>query len=234
MVSINTIYIRFYALLNKSQVGGSVTVEEFNNYAAMANWGLLSKDYEVFQRTSKITDRVRKFIHKKPYFANGTGHFSYPNNYFYRIALRTYDYDEMIALKTSCDEIGETPNYSKVTQIEIKILDNNQLGVRNKSKKYRPTVYNPCAVFYDDYIQLFPIDLGYATIDYLVRPTVPLWSYTTDTYGLPVFDSANSIDFEWSDTCENALLMEILAYAGVEIRDIDIYKTSQELEATGQ
>lgn len=235
MVSINTVYQRVQQLMNKSQVGGYLSPTEFNNYANMANLGLLNVEYDQFQKTQKITDRLSSFIDKKQSYANNKGEMAYPSDYFYFVALRTYDRDSYMVLVKECGDIQPTINdYRKLPQVAIKTLDNDKLGIRNQSALYRPNYNFPIAIFYTDYIQILPIDLGVTVIDYIKKPVTVVWNYTNDAYGLPVYTSTGSVNFEWDANVENALVMEICKYAGIEIRELEITKVTNELESQGQ
>ena len=235
MVNINTVYERVQNLANKFQVGAYLNPTEFNNYANMANIGLLSIDYEQYNQTQKMTDRMKDFIVSRQMMIDGYGKADYPTNYIYFVSLKTYKREEYLALRRSCD--GRQPTqkeYAALPQIPIKLTDNDKINNLYYSEIYSPDYVAPRATMYGDYIQFYPTNLGVCVLDYFKKPVTVVWGYTDDIYGLPVYNPTTSVNFEWSENVANALVMEICKYAGVEIRDIDLAKAATELESTGQ
>jgi len=71
---------------------------------------------------------------------------------------------------------------------------------------------------------------------YIRYPRDPKWTYTTLPNGEPFFNETNAdyIDFELPDSDEPNLINKILQYAGVSIRELDVYRAAsqEELENT--
>ena len=64
-----------------------------------------------------------------------------------------------------------------------------------------------------------------AVCRYVRLPKQPKWSYITLSGGTPVFDQSASDyqDFELASDEEPNLVLKILQYAGIEIRESDVY-----------
>lgn len=232
MVNINTVYQRVLYLLNKSQGGGNLNRGMFNQFANMANLGLMNKDYVLFQNTQKMTDRMKSFIHKNRYSTNMAGQFSYPSDYFYFVTLSTFKADVVASQMVACNNNPVNINWNAIPLVPVKILDNDKLYYRNLSPIYTPNIESPVATFFDDFIQVYPINLGYVQLDYLQRPKPVFWA-STEVDELPVYDPINSIDFEWDETTENSIVLFILELAGVNIREYDLLKVSEGMEGEG-
>ena len=231
MVSINSVVQKSFLLINKAQGGGYASDDDVTNFCNIINTAILNEDYERFQETQKLTDRVKSFIRKKQLYAPNTGQLAYPKDYFYFVALRTYKYDQFIKLKTECEATGKNPDYSSIPQVTIKSIDNDKLGILNQSEIYQPSVRFPYAVFYDEFIQIYPIDLGYCTLDYIQQPMPVKWATVIDPQtGLPVYDPINSIDFEWDATVENEIIKRFCQLFSVEVREEDLTKLSTVVE----
>jgi hypothetical protein len=61
-------------------------------------------------------------------------------------------------------------------------------------------------------------------MDYLKTPSTPVWGYTLDSFGLPIYDSATSTDFDWDENTENDLVRMVCLYFGVEVREYEFSK----------
>ncbi len=231
-VNINTVYEAVLLLSNRNQGGGIITADDFNRYANMVNKGMMNEDFEIFQKTQKLTDRIKSFIKKKQLYSPQSGQVAYPKDYFYFIAARTYKNDNYIKLKTECETAGTNPDYTKLPTISIKPIDNDKLGILNQSEVYQPSVQFPYLLFYNDYLQIYPIDLGVIILDYLEKPQDVLWAYT-EVNELPVYNPATSINFQWDETVTNQIIMEICRYAGINTREFEVSKAVNELSALG-
>jgi hypothetical protein len=236
-VSVDTIYKRCQMIANKSQVGGYLNVEDFNEFANMASLSIINQQFQIFQKLQKVTDILSPFVKRKQTWINSsTGLLQYPADYMYLINLRTYKQSAYLALKNSCIEGQEltADDYKKIPQIPIKLIDSDKLAVLNQSDKYTPNYEYPYAEETLNGFYIYPLDLGYALLTYLKKPATVIWNYTTDIYGLPVFTSTGSVDFDYDDTASNMLVMEICKHFGIEIRDADLVQATSQLEATGE
>ena len=234
-VNIDTVYQRVQAIANKSQVGSYLDPIQFNLYANWVNVGLANAAFSQFQRFQKMTDQLKSFIVKKAVSVNQYGQLVYPNKYLYFIALRSYKRENLIALKSSCIDDSPTQlQYAALPKIPVKLVDNDKIAVLNQSEKYTPNYEYPYAVQYEDYFQLYPIDIGVAELDFLRKPNDVEWTFTYDTYSLPVYNPLTSINFEWGDEMINQIVLGIAQHFGIEIRDADLVQATSQLEATGE
>ena len=56
-------------------------------------------------------------------------------------------------------------------------------------------------------------------IEYVKKPADPVWAFTVNSVGGYVYASGSSTDFEISDVDQTELILKILMYAGVIVRD---------------
>ena len=69
------------------------------------------------------------------------------------------------------------------------------------------------------------------TFNYIRKPVNPVWGYAVGNLGQYIYNSASSTDFEISDTQQTEVILEILKYSGIIIRDPSIIQmASQELQ----
>ena len=68
---------------------------------------------------------------------------------------------------------------------------------------------------------------------YVRYPLAPNWTFTTINNGEPVFDgnAADFQNFELPESDYQDLVIRILQYAGVSIRELEVYKFGQQIES---
>jgi hypothetical protein len=117
--------------------------------------------------------------------------------------------------------------YVKVTQegkkvkrkiVELIPVDDNEIGYRLNSRIVPPTRDFPIMAYYDGYMQVHPIDLQRVTMTYLREPLRPVWAFTL-VNGRPVYDAANSVDVEFPFEVYNEIMVKILSYVGINLRE---------------
>jgi hypothetical protein len=88
----------------------------------------------------------------------------------------------------------------------------------------------------DTFIQLYPLVLnsasqfGFVTAQYIRYPLDPVWTYSSLSNGDPVFNPNPAIgyrDFELSEAYEADLVLKILQYAGVSIRESEVVQAAK-------
>ena len=68
------------------------------------------------------------------------------------------------------------------------------------------------------------------TCNYIKRPATAVWGYTTIN-GAALYNSTSSIDFPLHESEETELVVKILEFASLSIRDINLYQVSSQMEA---
>ena len=68
------------------------------------------------------------------------------------------------------------------------------------------------------------------TCNYIKRPATAVWGYTT-VNGAALYNSTSSIDFPLHESEETELVVKILEFASLSIRDLNLYQVSNQMEA---
>lgn len=225
MVSINEVYQAIFAYSSKNQGGGYLSEADFNLYANLVNLSLLDDDFKTYQQVQQLTDRSKPFITKAKLQIPPNGQLPYPTDYYYFLDLGTYDRDMYLAMAATCKTKGTPPNYAGLLEIPVELLDSDKFRIRNLSPQYQASYDFPFAVIFENYIQVYPIDLGVAALDYLRQPNPVKWASTIDPVTqLPIYDPINSVDFEWTDNSKNEIIGRIAEAFGIEVREYDFAK----------
>ncbi len=116
----------------------------------------------------------------------------------------------------------------KVTQSKITMLNNSMLTA--------PSTLFPAYTQQEPLLTLFPASIntvGAVQCQYIRYPEDPKWTYINLVGGEPSFDQsqADYQDFELSISDEPTLVLKILQYAGMSIREIAAVQFGQTLEA---
>jgi hypothetical protein len=120
-------------------------------------------------------------------------------------------------------------NYLIISQ-ESKEADKVSVGkitMLNSSLLTQPNNTFPSYTLEGDYINLYPKTInrfGQVECVYFRHPKVPKWTYSTLTNGEPVFNQSQSDyqDFELPEEDTYRLVMKILQYCGISIRETEV------------
>jgi hypothetical protein len=243
MINVNTVYQTVLFILNKEQ-RGYMTPAEFNSLATQVQLEIFDKYFEdlnVFLRQqtndSEYANRVKTVEEKISIFEEQqTLETPYDLNTltpgFYKLGSVTY-------VRSSLNPFG--PNYAttleEVTQHEFNLI--------NKSPLTRPSDTFPIFTLRNNQLKISP-SITELTINYVRKPKNVRWGYTTGSLGQYLYDetvynpptypsatdptTAGSTQFELSDIDQTDIILKILQYAGVIIRDPQIVQTATTLQ----
>lgn len=213
MISIDTVYQRVLAILNKEQ-RGYLTPQEFNLFANQAQLEIFEQyffDLGQFRRRKennseysdliKITDEKLSVFKTSANLNYMTDHFHMPDN---------------------MHKLG-TVIYQNTTEVEK--TNNKDLLYLMSSPLAKPTSTAPV------YIQQQANELGHWAITvyprsiqsnisctYMRKPNDVNWSYT-NVNGNALYNANSSNDFELHPSEETSLVNKILGYAGFVVKD---------------
>ena len=142
----------------------------------------------------------------------------------------TTDYVESMFINT--DE-----HHDISTNIPVDIVEPKDINQILRSSLVKPSIEYPIALLGSEggtskVFSVFP-DTIKKVIAYHYRNTnTPKWSYVT-VAGKPVHDSSSSTEFKISKRCHGEIVVKILEYLGVSIREADVvqYAQASELKA---
>jgi hypothetical protein len=223
---INQVYTTVLAIINKDN-RGYVSPLEFNLYAELAQMSLFEELFHKYSKSivkqnarmyhseySDIPKHIREvidiFTDECWLYQDVDSLLWYPNtNDFYRLIKIDYLQKEL----------------EEVSKLEInRVLNNNLIA---------PTLQYPAYISLSGGYKLYPTSIVGDKVDvtYIRKPKQPKWTYQV-AGGNPLFDptATDYQDFEFPESMFNDLVVKILGYAGVEIREADIIQVSQGME----
>jgi len=215
-ISVDTVYQRVQSILNKES-RGYLTPQEFNLFANQAQLEIFEqyffdlnqyerlpkKDTEYSNLVKTINERISKFKTSAT-LTFTTPYFSMPSN-MHKLGTVIYN--------------GTTP---------VEEIDQKNLLEYTLSPLVAPSTTNPV---YIQNIQtsssvwsivVYPSSIqSLITATYIRKPVDADWAYQT-VVGNALYDSSNSTNFELHDSEEANLVIKILLYAGLSIREGEI------------
>jgi hypothetical protein len=224
---INSVRNTVLAICNKNNYG-YISPSDFNLFAKQAQMDMF-EDYfyqynyqinKVNARTTgssyaNLAENLLEVIDSFSVFAalvnSGTNQYTLPANFYYINRLL----------------YNSTLDVEKVSESKLHNLLNSLLTA--------PTTEFPAYVVRGNTAFIFPDTITGALIDcqYVRYPVEPKWTYVTLLNGEPQFDqtSADYQDFELPASDEPMLVVKILQYAGISIREMEVVNAMTTMEA---
>ena len=230
-VSVDTVYQRVLAILNKEQ-RGYLTPQEFNLFANQAQRDIFEQyfyDINQFGRMhgndTEYSDMLNILNEKISGFeAEGavTGGTALPAD-LYRLGTVKVQYVDPI---TAATKIAEAERLTKGEYIYIA-----------QSPLTAPTVSRPIYTRDENQLKVYgPAQLTTAvTCNYIKIPTTAEWNYTM-VLGVPQYNAGTSTNFQLHESEEPELVDKILELSGMLLKTPDVYQyaNSEETERIQQ
>ena len=219
-VSVDTVYQRVLAILNKEQ-RGYVTPQEFNLFANQAQMDIFEQyfyDINQFGRMhgndTEFSDMLNILNEKIDIFevtaamTYGAGLHWNPPADLYRIGTLIHN------------------------NIEAERINKNEFLYINASPLLKPTNDRPIFVSSAAGYKVYGAAelITGVTCNYIKRPATAVWGYNTVS-GAAQYNASTSTDFPLHESEETELVVKILEFASLSIRDINLYQVSSQMEA---
>ena len=240
-ISVDKVYRKVLAILNKES-RGFLTPDEFNKIGSQVQLDLLDKAFHDYNRAvakqsagkggqgyadipKKIQDRIDPFYTTSSVtLTSGSGALptvtvdSYTRSNVYNM-VRVYSEDSCL-------------NPSTFTELDR--IEKSKLSYLLSSPLTAPSTTFPVYYITGSNINVRPIAISSIGIDYIAIPSDPNWTYTTDTFGSFTYSNTASghADFELHSSSEVDLILGILRYAGVIIKDPSVIQSIGQETAT--
>ena len=223
---INSVRNTVLSVANKNNFG-YITPDDFNLYAKQAQLDIFENYFYQYNNWivkqnarasgSGYSDVVKHLEETMDKFSSTatlaydipSGTFELPDDYFFLNSIR----------------YNNTKEIDRVTQDKLIYLLSSNLT--------SPSILFPVYSMEGTAIVVYPDTVTTSVnAQYIRLPKDPKWTYTTIVGGTPLFDQSNADyqDFEIPGFDEVSLVSKILQYAGISIREADVYAfgTSQD------
>ena len=120
---------------------------------------------------------------------------------------------------------------------EVQLSQRNELLYLNSTPLIAPTTTYPIYLYEDNKLYLYPVSItSDVQVSYLRKPVDVTWNFTIPTgQNYYQYDPTNSVNFELSKTEQSNIILKVLLYSGVVIRDPSIVNiASQQVQQETQ
>ena len=228
-INVNTVYQTVLLILNKEQ-RGYITPTEFNSLGTQVQREIFEKYFEdlnqqlrVPQTDTDYADRVENLDEKIAIFKTfGDASYVTFNNLSYWVLPNATAYGDGATFY----RLG-TVLYNN--EIEVERLDRKDFYHIDKSLLTKPSKTFPVYLYENEKLFIKPTTIttaGDIQIDYLRTPVNPVWGFTTGSLGQYIYETSSSIDFELHISEQTNVILQILKYAGVIIKDPEIIQVA--------
>ena len=239
-VSVDTVYQRVLGILNKEQ-RGYVTAQEFNLYANQAQLDIFEQyfydinqfgrlhgnDTEFSDMLNILNEKINIFEVNAPMTYNTlTGYWQPPAD-LYRMGTIVY---ENVTTNLSLYPVPNT-TVTTTTLVEAERINHNEFLYISQSPYTKPSNVRPVFVANDKGYKVYgdtALTQG-VSCNYIKKPAKVQWAYTI-VFQEPLYNAANSVDFELHPSEETELVIKILELSGLLIKDYQIYQVANSEE----
>ncbi len=221
-ISVDTVYKTVLLILNKEQ-RGYMTPDEFNKTATQVQletfenyFESLNQQLRVPDNDSEYADRIKNIDEKIAIFKKyatvnySTDHFTLPSD-LYRLGTVIYK-----------------------DEIEAQLVQRNNLLYINQSPLTKPTEQYPLYLYEDNKLYLKPGNINdNISVSYVKKPADVVWNFEIPSgQNYYQYIANGSQDFELDVSEQPEVIIKILLYAGVVVKDYNLVNlTSQQVQA---
>jgi len=216
-ISVDRVYRKVLAILNKES-RGFLTPDEFSKISSQAQLDLLDKAFHDYNRA----------ISRESTGRTGVGYADIPKKIQDRI-------DPFYATSsvTLTSGVGTLPTFYNIINISadsrltnIERIKKSKLSFLLSSPLTAPSTTFPIYYVTGNTITVNPSSLTSIDVDYVSVPADPVWNSEADSNGALTYTSNGSIDFTLHPSSEVDLVLEILRYTGVVLKDPSIIQSA--------
>lgn len=211
--SIDTVYKTVLLILNKEQ-RGYMTPDEFNKVGNQVQLEIFEKYFEDLNQLTRVPQNDMDYADRVAYLDQKIAVFK-------TNSTESVD-DGQVSLPAGLHVLGTI----SANDIELQRVSRNEYYNIIKSPLTKPTLSYPIYLLEGTTTKISPTGVSSVDFDYIEKPAFPKWAYTVGSVGQFIYDDNNSVDFELHSSEQPELVLRILAYAGVIVRDPSIVQTA--------
>ncbi len=217
-VSVDTVYKTVLLILNKEQ-RGYMTPDEFNKIGSQVQRQIfegyfedLNQQLRIPQSDVEYSDRVAITEEKIAEFKTeaaptGTNPFTVPTD-LYR--LGSFTSEQTGRPIAEIQTVGRADYYNLI-----------------KSPLTAPSLTHPICLYENNQLIVSPSSITTnVKVQYVKKPLDIKWAFTTGSLGQLEYDSINSVDFELHNSERTEIILRVLLYQGIVIRDPQIVQVA--------
>ncbi|MDH3876665.1 MAG: hypothetical protein OET18_02380 [Desulfobacterales bacterium] len=226
-INVNTVYQTVLMILNKEQ-RGYMTPTEFNKVATQVQLEIFEKYFDdlnqqlrVPQADTDYADRQENIDEKIAIFKTfGDAVYTTAGTLSYFILPTVDSYGNFVSFYRLGNVLY---NDEKIVQR----LDRHDFYYVNQSKLTKPTKINPVYLYENQKLFVKPNSIiNSIKVDYIRKPLDVQWGFYVGTLGQYITQPDTSVNFELHESEQTEVILKILLYAGIVIRDPQIVQAA--------
>ena len=226
-ISVDTVYKTVLLILNKEQ-RGYMTPDEFNKIGSQVQREIFEAYFEDLNQQLRVPQTDMDYANRVAVTDEKIAEFKTENDQ--TVAEKTIDGTNPFTTPSELYRLGSfTYEPTSGDPVEIQRLTRGEYYNINKSPLTKPSKSFPIYLYEDNKAIVYPTTINSASevkMQYLKKPTDVKWAFTTGSLGQLVLDSANAIDFELHNSERTEVVLKVLLYQGVVIRDPQIVQVA--------
>jgi hypothetical protein len=222
-ISVDTVYKTVLLILNKEQ-RGYMTPDEFNKIGQQVQ-------LEIFEKYFEDLNQIVRAPQTDADYADRLSYLEEKLSVFEKLAVEKSVTSGTISLTNLNVHRLNTVTYNN---IELQKVGRKEYYNIIKSPLTKPTESHPIYLQEGNSLKIEPAGNTYVTknvdkvdISYISKPSDIEWGFVPDeSLGIFVYDDGNKTDFDLHSSEQTEVILRILAYAGIVIRDPQIVQAA--------
>jgi hypothetical protein len=212
-ISVDTVYKTVLLILNKEQ-RGYMTPDEFNKIGQQVQLEIFEKYFEDLNQIVRAPQTDADYADRLSYLEEKISIFE--NNSTYVVTNGVANLSDVHRLNTVT-----------YNNIELQKVGRKEYYNIIKSPLTKPTELYPIYLQEGNSLKIEPTSIGLIDISFIKKPLNINWNFVADEgLGIFVYTSNGTIDFELHSSEQTEVILRILAYAGIVIRDPQIIQAA--------
>ena len=239
-INVNTVYQTVLMILNKEQ-RGYMTPTEFNKVATQVQLEIFEKYFDDLNQQLRVPQADTDYADRQESIDEKIAIFKTFGNALYDSA--TLPQNPYFTLPTS-DLYGNVVSFYKLGNVLfnnekiVQRLDRHEFYYINNSKLTKPTKINPVYLYENQKLFIKPNSIvDSIQVDYLRKPNDVIWGFTPGLLGQYLYNTSaysltnptGSTNFEIHESEQTEVILKILLYSGIIIRDPEVVQTAAAL-----
>ena len=238
-INVNTVYQTVLSILNKEQ-RGYMTPDEFNKVGTQVQLEIFEKYFEDLNQQARVpqsdlnyADRLENIDEKIAIFK------TFGNAAYNNVSVTPTNYFTL----PSTDAYGQAVDFYRLGEVTyknevlIQKLQRNDFYTSEKSKLTKATETFPTYLYENNYLFVKPDSIvSNVQVEYVRKPLPPIWGFVVGSLGQYEYDTTSynagttpptgSRNFELHKSEQPEVILRILQYAGIIIRDPQIVQAA--------
>ena len=212
-ISVDTVYKTVLLILNKEQ-RGYMTPDEFNKIGQQVQLEIFEKYFEDLNQIVRAPQTDADYADRLSYLEEKISIFE--NNKTYTVSYGVVNLSDVHRLNTVT-----------YNNIELQKVGRKEYYNIIKSPLTKPTELYPIYLQEGNSLKIEPTSISLIDISFIKKPLNINWNFVPDEgLGIFVYTSNGTTDFELHSSEQTEVILRILAYAGIVIRDPQIIQAA--------